>query len=103
MNDLAELPNGESHNDIPSGKTTDTSRLLELANAIQAQVAEIQKHLSETGQPNPSFDGKAEKVDFGSLDDTRIATLENLTQLQDLLYTPFELLQSKAVSVASFF
>ena len=75
----------------------ETSKLLQLANTIQAQVSEIQKHLTETKQSDPEFDGQVETTDWDGIDDTRSAALENLTQLQDLLMTPRELLQSRWV------
>ena len=75
----------------------ETSKLLQLANTIQAQVSEIQKHLMETKQSDPEFDGQVETTDWDGTDDTRSAALENLTQLQDLLMTPRELLQSRWV------
>lgn len=79
----------------------ETSRLLELANSIQAQVAQIQKYLTETKQANPWFEASSPLVDWErrpDVDDLRSACLENLTQLQDLLMTPRELLHSQTVS-----
>ena len=80
-----------------STQAAEMSRLLELANAIQAQVTEMQKHLTETGQPDPSFDGQTKATDYKGIDDTRSAVLENLTHLQELLMTPQELLFTPAV------
>ncbi|KAK3681913.1 hypothetical protein LTR37_020756 [Vermiconidia calcicola] len=79
-----------------STQAAEMSRLLELANAIQAQVTEMQKHLTETGQPDPSFDGQTKATDYKGIDDTRSAVLENLTHLQELLMTPQELLFTPA-------
>ena len=75
------------------------SRLLELAEKIQAQVKDIQNYLNETEQPNPSFEGTAKKVEFSGVDDTRSACIESLTELQDLLLTPKELLHAQAVGI----
>ena len=77
---------------------SETSDLLNLANNIQSQVAKIQKYLTETGQPDPSFDGQAQPTDWHGVDDTRSAVLQNLVELQDLLSTPAELLQTVTVS-----
>ena len=74
------------------------SRLLDLANAIQAQVAQIQKYLTATNQPNPRFEASSPLVNWDGIDDTRSACLENLTQLQDSLMTPREMLHSQTVS-----
>ena len=76
----------------------ESSRLLDLANTIQAQVADLQKYLTNSQQPNPSFEGKGTTVDFKGIDDTRSSVLESLTELQDLLLTPKELLRLQAVS-----
>lgn len=77
---------------------SERGRLLKLANSIQVQVSEIQKYLTETNQPDPSFDGQAKLVDFSGVDDVRSDALEKITELQDLLYTPHEMLSTKAVS-----
>lgn len=77
----------------------ESSRLLDLANTIQAQVTEIQKYLTNTQQPDPSFEGGGQSVDFNGVDDTRSSVLEKLTELKDLLLTPLELLRLQAVSV----
>ena len=74
------------------------SRLVELANSIQKQVFEVQEHLTATGQGDPSFDGQVQPTDFEGVDETRSAVLENLTELQDLLSTPRELLRAQMVS-----
>jgi hypothetical protein len=77
----------------------ETSRLLELANSIQAQVSQIQQYLTKTKQPNPRFEADTPLTDWDGIDDTRSACLENLTQLQDLLMTPREILHTQAVSL----
>jgi hypothetical protein len=78
----------------------ETSRLLELANSIQAQVSQIQQYLTKTNQPNPQFEADTPLTnwDGDGIDDTRSACLENLAQLQDLLMTPREILHTQAVS-----
>ena len=75
-----------------------TSKLLELASSIQAQVSQIQKHLTKTNQSNPQFESSSPLTNWDGIDDTRSACLENLTQLQDLLMTPREILHTQAVS-----
>lgn len=77
---------------------TDTSRLLELANAIQDQVTAIHKHLAATEQEDPTFDSQVPETDYEGIDDTRALAIENLTRLHDLLSTSREILQNKAVT-----
>ena len=103
---MAEEPdepeiNHEETNATQNNETKSTqherTRLLELANNIQAQVTQIQKYLTETNQPNPRFEASSPAINWDGADDIRSACLENLTQLQDLLMTPRELLQSQTV------
>lgn len=75
-----------------------TSRLLDLANSLHARIAEIQKHLSDTGKLDPTFDGQEEPTDWTDIDDTRAAALEDLTELRDLLSTPRELVYSHSTT-----
>ena len=99
--DLSQPLNGSITKESSEGHMVDgdseTTRLLKLANNIQAQVTEIQKYLTQTNQPNPSFEGQSQPVNFEGVDDTRSAVLENLTELQDLLSTPRELLHAQTV------
>jgi hypothetical protein len=103
--DRSELYMAESEADVDEAKgvetetETETSRLLELANTIQTQVAQIQKHLTETKQPNPRFEATEPLIDWDGVDDTRSDCIENLVQLTDLLMTPREVLHSQAVII----
>ena len=76
---------------------TEPSRLLELANAVQSHVVTLQKYLADCGQAEPSFDAQRPTPDFEGIDDIRSLILEDLAELQDLLMTPRELLQSRPV------
>ena len=101
----SELYMAESEADLDESKEaeteveTETSRLLELANTIQAQVTQIQKYLTETKQPNPRFEATEPLIDWEGIDDTRSDCIENLAQLTDLLMTPREALHSQAVII----
>ena len=76
----------------------DSSRLISLANTIQAKVLAIHNHLVSSGQTDPTFDGQVPNTDYSGIDDTRAAVLESLTELHDLLSTPREILQDKSPS-----
>lgn len=69
--------------------------MLELAKAIQSQVSEICEYLKSTNQAEPSFGIETEESDYEGIDDTRLAALENLVQLQDMLSTSREILTQK--------
>ena len=99
MDDISQPLNGSISKEQSELHMVDEepSRLLDLVNAIQTQVAEIQKHLTRTEQPNPSFDCQAKAIDFEGVEDTRSSVLDNLIELQDLLMTPRELLHVQAV------
>ena len=99
METNAPMPNGSIEKDQSDAQVVEPkdSRLLELANSIQVQVTEIQKHLTETGQPGPDFDASSPPTDFGGIYDSRDSVLENLSELQDLLLTPRELLHTQCV------
>ena len=81
----------------PYGVETDTTRLWELSYTVGVQVSEIQRCLLESGQQHLTFEGRAKPTDFSGIEDVRSAVLENLTELQELLLTPQELLHAYAV------
>lgn len=72
-------------------------RLLQLVDALRSHVQSIQEHLTNTSQLDPGFVCTPTRTDYDAVDDTRIAALENLLELQDLLMTPRELLVAQAV------
>ncbi|KAF4626661.1 hypothetical protein G7Y89_g11497 [Cudoniella acicularis] len=73
----------------------DLSRLVKLANTIQAQVLAIHSHLATSRQADPPFDGQAPDTSYDGIDDIKASALENLTELHDLLSTR-EILQDRA-------
>lgn len=99
--DRSEEYMAESEADLDEPKemqvSAETSRLLELANTIQAQVTQIQEYLTKTKQPNPRFEATEPLVNWKGIDDTRSDCIEALAQLTDMLMTPRETLHSQAV------
>jgi hypothetical protein len=103
MEDQSDGPNGSLHGlaKPPTNRENprEKTKLLELANKIKEQVTEIQNYLEESNQPNPSFTSTDEPVNYDGIDDIRAEALHNLMELQELLYTPKELLHSQNVSL----
>lgn len=85
--------------DHQNGQKDSKPRLLKLVNTLQSQIQSIQKHLTETNQPEPSFVGTEDPTDYDGIDDTRYAALESILELQELLTTPRETLVAEKVSV----
>jgi O6-methylguanine-DNA--protein-cysteine methyltransferase len=76
----------------------DSSRLVSLASTIQAKVLEIHNHLVSSGQTDPSFDSQVPYTNYSSINDTRASVLDCLTELQDLLSTPQEILKDRSAA-----
>jgi hypothetical protein len=76
----------------------DSSRLVSLASTIQAKVLEIHNHLESSGQADPSFDSQVPYTNYSGIDDTRASVLDSLTELQDLLSTPQDILKDRSAA-----
>ena len=69
-----------------------TSRILELAAAINKATETIHKTLVDKGQGTPSFDPDAAQVLPAELTEAQDAVLDATAELHDLLLGPFNLL-----------